>query len=69
MTYKAVIFDLDGTISIPFKIMNSVLKSNHYYPTYSYSAYKHFVGSGIMSSVIKQRHIIKVSGKRKQAMR
>ena len=56
MTHKAVIFDLDGTlvnsIADLADAMNSVLKSNHY-PTHTYNAYKHFVGSGIRSLVIK----------------
>lgn len=56
MTYKAVIFDLDGTLVNSIEdladAMNSVLKSNNY-PTHSYGAYKYFVGSGIRSLVIK----------------
>ena len=56
MTYKAVIFDLDGTLVNSIEdiadAMNIVLQSNNY-PTHSYDAYKHFVGSGIRSLVIK----------------
>lgn len=56
MTYKAVIFDLDGTLVNSIEdladAMNSVLKSNNY-PTHSYDTYKYFVGSGIRSLVIK----------------
>jgi len=56
MIYKAVIFDLDGTLVNSIEdladAMNKVLTSNNY-PTHSYDAYKYFVGSGIRSLVIK----------------
>ena len=56
MTYKAVIFDLDGTLVNSIEdladCMNTVLQS-YKYPTHNYDAYKHFVGSGIRSLVIK----------------
>ncbi|GAA4975679.1 HAD family hydrolase [Algibacter aquimarinus] len=56
MTYKAIIFDLDGTLVNSIEdladAMNSVLKNKNY-PTHNYEAYKHFVGSGIRSLVIK----------------
>lgn len=56
MTYKAVIFDLDGTLVNSIEdiadAMNTVLKSYNY-PTHSYEAYKYFVGSGIRNLVIK----------------
>ena len=55
MTYKAVIFDLDGTLVNSIEdladAMNMVLES-HNYPTHDYNAYKYFVGSGIRSLVI-----------------
>lgn len=56
MTYKAIIFDLDGTlVNSIYDIadsMNTVLKSYNY-PTHDYEAYKIFVGSGIKSLVVK----------------
>jgi phosphoglycolate phosphatase len=56
MTYKAVIFDLDGTLVNSIEdiadAMNTVLQSYHY-PIHSYKTYKSFVGSGIKSLVIK----------------
>lgn len=56
MTYKAVIFDLDGTLVNSIKdiadAMNYVLKKRNY-PTYDYDTYKTFVGSGVKSLVIK----------------
>lgn len=56
MTYKAVIFDLDGTLVNSIDdladCMNIVLK-NYNYPTHNYKAYKDFIGSGIRSLVIK----------------
>ncbi len=56
MTYKAIIFDLDGTLVNSIEdladAMNAVLESNNY-PTHTYEAYKYFVGSGIRSLVIK----------------
>jgi phosphoglycolate phosphatase len=48
--YKAIIFDLDGTLinSIPdiADSMNTVL-SEYGYPQYNYNQYKYFVGNGI----------------------
>jgi phosphoglycolate phosphatase len=48
--YKAIIFDLDGTLinSIPdiADSMNKVL-SGYGYPQYTYNQYKYFVGNGI----------------------
>ena len=56
MGYKAVIFDLDGTLVNSIEdiadAMNTVLHSYNY-PTHSYEAYKQFVGSGIKRLVIK----------------
>ena len=56
MTYKAIIFDLDGTLVNSIgdiaDAMNTVL-SNRNYPTYDYDTYKTFVGSGVKSLVIK----------------
>ncbi|WP_299047683.1 HAD family hydrolase [uncultured Polaribacter sp.] len=56
MKYKAVIFDLDGTLVNSIKdiadAMNTVLEQKNY-PTYNYATYKKFVGSGIKSLVIK----------------
>jgi phosphoglycolate phosphatase len=56
MTYKAVIFDLDGTLVDSIKdiadAMNAVLDKRNY-PTYDYDTYKTFVGSGVRSLVIK----------------
>lgn len=56
MNYKAIIFDLDGTLVNSIEdladAMNIVLKSKNY-PTHSYESYKYFVGSGIKSLVIK----------------
>lgn len=56
MIYKAVIFDLDGTLVNSIEdladAMNMALK-NEEFPTHSYNAYKYFVGSGIRSLVIK----------------
>lgn len=56
MTYKAVIFDLDGTLVNSIKdiadAMNVVLQKRNY-PTYDYDTYKTFVGSGVKSLVIK----------------
>lgn len=55
MKYKAVIFDLDGTLVNSIEdiadAMNMVLKT-HNYPTHSYNNYKTLVGSGIKSLVI-----------------
>ncbi|MEP3838525.1 MAG: HAD family hydrolase [Algibacter sp.] len=56
MSYKAVIFDLDGTLVNSIEdiadAMNSVLKSSNY-PTHNYEDYLNFVGSGIKSLVTK----------------
>lgn len=56
MPYKAIIFDLDGTLINSIEdiadAMNTVLQNNNY-PIHSYQAYKHFVGSGIRSLVMK----------------
>lgn len=56
MKYKAVIFDLDGTLVNSIKdiadAMNIVLE-NRNYPTYNYDTYKTFVGSGVRSLVVK----------------
>ena len=56
MTYKAVIFDLDGTLVNSIEdiadAMNTVLQ-NYNYPIHDYETYKGFVGSGIKSLVIK----------------
>ncbi|MCL7761969.1 HAD family hydrolase [Polaribacter sp. Z014] len=55
MKYKAVIFDLDGTLVNSIKdiadAMNIVLKKRNY-PTYNYETYKTFVGSGVRSLVV-----------------
>jgi phosphoglycolate phosphatase len=52
--YKAIIFDLDGTLinSIPdiADSMNEVL-SSYGYPQYKYNQYKYFVGNGIRKLV------------------
>jgi phosphoglycolate phosphatase len=56
MKYKAVIFDLDGTLVNSIKdiadAMNKVLLQKKY-NTYSYEVYKTFVGSGLKNLVIK----------------
>lgn len=56
MRYKAIIFDLDGTLVNSIgdiaDAMNTVL-SNRNYSTYDYDTYKTFVGSGVKSLVIK----------------
>jgi phosphoglycolate phosphatase len=56
MNYKAVIFDLDGTLVNSIEdigdAMNVVL-SNHNYPTHTYETYESFIGSGIKSLVVK----------------
>ena len=55
MKYKAVIFDLDGTLVNSIKdiadAMNIVLKKRNY-PSYNYETYKTFVGSGVRSLVV-----------------
>lgn len=54
MQYKAVIFDLDGTLVNSIKdiadAMNKVLLNKNY-KTYSYETYKTFVGSGLTKLV------------------
>ena len=56
MTYKGIIFDLDGTLVNSIEdiadAMNTVLEGYHY-PIHNYEAYKNFVGSGIRSLVVK----------------
>ncbi|MEL0456587.1 HAD family hydrolase [Flavobacteriaceae bacterium SZ-1-7] len=56
MGYKAVIFDLDGTLVNSIEdiadAMNTVLQSYNY-PTHGYEIYKQFVGSGIKRLVVK----------------
>lgn len=56
MTYKAVIFDLDGTLVNSLEDIadatNKALKI-YDYPTHSYEAYQDFIGNGIKSVVIK----------------
>lgn len=56
MKYKAVIFDLDGTLVNSIKdiadAMNKVLTKKNY-TTYTYEVYKTFVGSGLKNLVIK----------------
>ncbi|WP_282121882.1 HAD family hydrolase [Algibacter mikhailovii] len=56
MTYKAVIFDLDGTLVNSIEdiadAMNTVLQAYNF-PTHDYDTYKTFVGSGVKSLVIK----------------
>lgn len=54
MNYKAVIFDLDGTLlntveDIAFA-MNTVL-SNHNFPTYNIEAYNYLIGGGLTNLV------------------
>lgn len=56
MNYKAVIFDLDGTLVNSIEdladAMNTVLESRNY-PTHSYKKYEDFIGSGIRNLVQK----------------
>ncbi|MBP8793662.1 MAG: HAD family hydrolase [Lutibacter sp.] len=56
MKFKAVIFDLDGTLVNSLQdiadSMNIVLQGYNY-PTHSYEEYKNFIGSGIRSLVGK----------------
>lgn len=56
MKYKAVIFDLDGTLLDTIEdlgdSMNSVL-SNHGYATHDLAAYRYFVGNGMRNLVIR----------------
>lgn len=63
MTYKAIIFDLDGTlVNSIYDIadaMNSVLKQRNY-TTFDYETYKTFVGHGVKSLIekaIPQEHL------------
>lgn len=56
MNYKAVIFDLDGTLVNSIEdiadAMNEALKKYNY-PTHSYEEYKVFIGNGIKNLVSK----------------
>jgi phosphoglycolate phosphatase len=56
MKFKAVIFDLDGTLINSLEdiadSMNTVLKTNKY-PTHNYEAYNYFIGSGTRNLVAK----------------
>ncbi|WP_029596583.1 HAD family hydrolase [Flavobacterium sp. ACAM 123] len=56
MKFKAVIFDLDGTLINSLEdiadSMNTVLKTKNY-PTHNYEAYNYFIGSGIRNLVAK----------------
>jgi phosphoglycolate phosphatase len=56
MKFKAVIFDLDGTLVNSIQdiadAMNTVLQ-NYNYPTHSYEKHQSFIGSGIRSLVQK----------------
>lgn len=56
MKYKAVIFDLDGTLLDTIDdlgdSMNSVL-SSHGYPIHDLAAYRYFVGNGMRNLVIR----------------
>ncbi|TBN03005.1 HAD family hydrolase [Hyunsoonleella flava] len=63
MTYKAIIFDLDGTlVNSIYDIadaMNTVLKQRNY-PTFDYDTYKTFVGHGVkrlIEEAIPQNHL------------
>lgn len=54
MKYKAVIFDLDGTLIDSLEdiadSMNAVLENNNF-PTHGYEAYKYFIGNGLKNLV------------------
>jgi phosphoglycolate phosphatase len=56
MKYKAVIFDLDGTLLDTIEdlgdSMNSVLEK-HGYPVHDLKAYKYFVGNGMRNLVLR----------------
>jgi phosphoglycolate phosphatase len=56
MKFKAVIFDLDGTLVNSLEdiadAMNIVLQANNY-PTHNYETYNYFIGSGIRNLVAK----------------
>lgn len=56
MKYKAVIFDLDGTLVNSLEdianAMNKVLQDLNY-PTHSYKDYQYFIGSGLRNLVFK----------------
>lgn len=54
MKYKAIIFDLDGTLINSLEdiadAMNKVLTDNNY-PTHNYESYNYFIGNGIRKLV------------------
>jgi phosphoglycolate phosphatase len=54
MKYKAIIFDLDGTLINSLEdiadAMNKVLTENNY-PTHSYESYNYFIGNGLRKLV------------------
>lgn len=54
MKYKAIIFDLDGTLINSLEdiadAMNKVLNDNNY-PTHNYESYNYFIGNGIRKLV------------------
>ncbi|WP_366184085.1 HAD family hydrolase [Flavobacterium ovatum] len=56
MNYKAVIFDLDGTLVNSLEDIgnaaNIVLKNSNY-PTHDYEAYNFFIGSGLRTTVAR----------------
>jgi phosphoglycolate phosphatase len=56
MKFKAVIFDLDGTLVNSLEdiadSMNIVLEANNY-PSHNYETYNYFIGSGIRNLVAK----------------
>jgi phosphoglycolate phosphatase len=59
MKFKAVIFDLDGTLINSLEdiadSMNTVLKTNKY-PTHNYEAYNYFIGSGTRAKALPKNH-------------
>lgn len=54
--FKAIIFDLDGTLIDTIQdiadAMNAVL-ARHHFPTHSYAAYKTFVGNGLKNLTMR----------------
>jgi len=56
MKYKAIIFDLDGTLVNSLEdiadAMNKVLTDNNY-PTHTYETYNYFIGNGLRNLVSK----------------